>query len=257
MHTTEKDTAGSEAKAALEAAKRAQEAFVGAGSELRQAQEKAGRCHDECGLLEGLRPPADLAEHVIARARAGQHLADADTRFAEAKSAVDKAREALATQPDGGALSKALTSATELREICATQLAMAPEHASRREQLAGAQARLERINGNLAAARAAAEEAERTDKALALRAHLVAGQPCPVCEQEVHVLPAHQPDPRISEAREAEAALNTERTRAESKVGELRAAMGEDTGVRANALALAERHRKVLSESAVVPKPPS
>jgi hypothetical protein len=108
-----KEAAEAKAATALDAAKLTQAASVAANNDLADARENADRCEAECGLLEDLHAPADLAGHSAARVQAGQHLTDTDARLAAAKIAETRAREALAAQPDGVALSDAITSATE------------------------------------------------------------------------------------------------------------------------------------------------
>lgn len=244
--------AEAESTAALEAVKLAQAASVAADGALADLRENADRRGIECGLLDDLHAPTDLAEHAAARSQAKQRVADTEASLTKAKIVAEKAREALAAQPDGVALSDAVTSATELRDTCTAQLAVVPEHAQRRDQLASVHAHLDRLDREIDAAQATVDEAERADKAAALRANLIAGQPCPVCEQEVHVLPHHQRDPRISEARALLAKLAEDRASVESERRTLQDAVSRDTGARTEALVLLERRRQALSESAVV-----
>ncbi|WP_262284450.1 SMC family ATPase [Micromonospora sp. MA102] len=64
------------------------------------------------------------------------------------------------------------------------------EHDAAAGALASARAEAERAEAQLEAAFRAHEEAKAVDQAVALRAHLVDGAPCPVCEQPVPRVPA-------------------------------------------------------------------
>jgi DNA repair protein SbcC/Rad50 len=114
----------------------------------------------------------------------------AGERLDAAEQADREARAAAGSAVGAGLLERAERDLSELREL-------APAQASARAKLTQASQEREAADEALEAAEAARrarqaelDEARRTHLAADLRTHLVAGQPCPVCDQSVATLPA-------------------------------------------------------------------
>ncbi|MET8908619.1 SMC family ATPase [Micromonospora sp. NPDC004551] len=151
----------------------------------------------ELTVLAGVRPPDGIAE--LARA-----VTDARTAADEAAGAVglaeereEKLRGELAAAGDESALRLQLKAHADRERLTGEAAAVRAavdaaqaEHDAAAGALAGARAEAERAEAELEAAFRAHEEAKATDQAVALRAHLVDGGPCPVCEQPVPRVPA-------------------------------------------------------------------
>jgi exonuclease SbcC len=148
------------------------------------------RLADERAVLAALRVPAGLDALDRTRRAAAAALALADEELAVAEKADTAAREAVEVAPDRGPLQRVRDGWAELDRL-APELAAAEAEQTRREatlqqvETAGRAARAE-----VAAARAARDAVQRADAAADLRAHLVAGEPCPVCERPVAELAA-------------------------------------------------------------------
>ncbi|MGK5678471.1 AAA family ATPase [Actinoplanes sp. URMC 104] len=173
----------------------------------------------EVRLLASVRTPAGSVETagVTAAARAKAAETADEVRAAEEKE--EKVRGELAAAGDAGSLNLMLDRHAELERLVgqadwfAGELSVAEvEHkdAAAAAELAhsahlGAAQLLEQ-------ARLDYTEAQRIDRAAALRAHLAAGDSCPVCEQTVTVVPAM---PEGSAVRAAEATGKAARAAAE------------------------------------------
>jgi exonuclease SbcC len=183
--------------------------------------------------LERLRPPADLGEVTSAVSAARACAAEAANGVAVAEEREEKVRGELATAGDDAAL-RLLLRAHEDRERTAAEAATlgaglaeaTAEHGSAVRAATAARAGAERAAAELEAARQAYQEAQASDRAAALRAHLVAGEPCPVCTQPVATVPEL---PAASAVAAAEAAGKTARSAADSAT---RAADGAERVVR-------------------------
>ncbi|OKI65981.1 AAA family ATPase [Micromonospora sp. CB01531] len=151
----------------------------------------------ELAVLAGVRPPDGIAE--LARAVAAARVAadEAATAVGLAEEREEKLRGELAAAGDESALRLLLKAHADREkltgQVAAVRAAVAAaqtEHDAAVGALAEARAAAERAEAELEAAFRAHEEAKATDHAVALRAHLVEGGPCPVCEQAVPRVPA-------------------------------------------------------------------
>lgn len=188
------------------------------------AAERAGREADEAtrrvAELEGqhraLGAPAlpaglDELDRDLGAARAARDAALAV--LAEAEKADEAAASALEAGPPRGPLERARATLEDL-EVLAGQLAGLPERAeSARSETRAATAAVEDCEAALREAQARREEARVQHAASALRRHLVAGEPCPVCVQPVATLPEPGPDQALPGTGEAERALESARAR--------------------------------------------
>ncbi|MCZ7424946.1 SMC family ATPase [Micromonospora sp. WMMA1949] len=164
----------------------------------------------ELGVLAGVRPPdgtAELARAVTAARVAADEAAGA-VGLAEERE--EKLRGELAAAGDESALRlhlKAYADRDRLTAEAATVRAAVDaartEHDAAVAALAAARADAQRAETELESAFRAHEDAKAADQAVALRAHLVGGAPCPVCEQTVTTVPAVPEGSAVSRATEA------------------------------------------------------
>ncbi|MEV4348330.1 SMC family ATPase [Actinoplanes sp. NPDC049596] len=257
----------------------------------RAAEQAAATKRDELDAelrqLGSVRTPAGSVETagVTAAARATAAEAAEEVRAAEEKE--EKVRGELAAAGDAGSLSLMLDRHAELQRLTGQEEWFAGEvsvaDVEHKDAVAAAElAHSENLGAAqlLEQARLDYTEAQRTDRAAALRAHLAVGDHCPVCEQTVTTVPAV---PEGSAVRAAEAAgkaaraaaeaaeqtwkqrdavarkleSNLERKRAQyehhlSRLAEARAAVAESPGVEALQRRLDElgRLQKHLDEAA-------
>ncbi|KKK07352.1 AAA family ATPase [Micromonospora sp. HK10] len=179
-------------------------AVAAAVPELEQARATAGEraaalaaLDAELTVLAGIRPPDGIAELARAVAAARAAADEAATAVGLAEEREEKLRGELAAAGDESALRLQLRAHTdrekltgELSTVRAAVDAAQVEHDRAAAALAEARAAAERAEVELEAAFRAHEEAKATDQAVALRAHLVDGAACPVCEQVVARVPA-------------------------------------------------------------------
>jgi DNA repair protein SbcC/Rad50 len=230
-----------------------------------RAQAHADEVAAQLGVLDGLVEPEGVAELSAALVTADEVRRRCAELDAEAVAAVADAERDLAGLPGRGGLE-----------------AQRDDHA-RRAELADSLARGERaeaeVAGAVAHATAAVERAratrtvattERERVLVALRAQalvpeLVAGEPCPVCGQQVAELPAHEPpadlalaDRAVADADSALAAATTalsqaqtQQARVDEKLVRVRADLAEVEGrlVRAADLERVEHDLALVSEA--------
>lgn len=225
--------------------------------ELAAAQ--AGRDRAVAGLatrdaqiaeLAAVRPPAAVTALAGAAATARDALNQATEGVAAAEEREEKLRGELAAAGDAAAL-RALRAAHQERDTLLGQrdtltgavAGAEREHAAAATALAGAQATAEQARAELEAAREAYGNAQTADRAAALRAHLVAGAPCPVCTQPVATVPRLPADSAVAAAGAA-----GKRARAAADVAE-RAVAEQDARVRDRdrALTTARTQAEVLA----------
>ncbi|WP_414685542.1 AAA family ATPase [Micromonospora robiginosa] len=151
----------------------------------------------ELGVLDGVRAPEGIAElaRAVTAARVSADEATAAVGLAEERE--EKLRGELASAGDESALRLQLRAygdrerlTGEAATVRAAVGAARAEHDAAVAALASARADAERAEVELEAAFRAHDEAKAADQAVALRAHLVGGAPCPVCEQVVTAVPA-------------------------------------------------------------------
>ncbi|MEU9741870.1 SMC family ATPase [Micromonospora chersina] len=151
----------------------------------------------ELTVLTGVRPPDGTAELARAVAAARTAADEAATAVGLAEEREEKLRGELAAAGDESALRVQLKAYADRERLAGDAVAVRgavdaaqAEHDAAAGALATARAEAERAEAELEAAFRAHEEAKATDQAVALRAHLVDGGPCPVCEQPVPRVPA-------------------------------------------------------------------
>ncbi|MFZ0217800.1 MAG: SMC family ATPase [Candidatus Dormiibacterota bacterium] len=189
--------AAAEAADAVEDARTTREV---AASDLAAAYEVAQRFNDECELLIGLCVPTGL-EDLDGRRRAAEAELVAAQQALDSADAVDThARGQLSAAPARGPLERARD---DYAALAATQRALpgADEaHLVAVRDRESAAAAVADTSERLRHARIRRDGESRADLAAALRPSLVAGQPCPVCDQAVATLPAARPTTDLSRA---------------------------------------------------------
>ncbi|PWR13704.1 chromosome segregation protein SMC [Micromonospora sicca] len=168
----------------------------GARATAREVAAALAALDAELTVLAGVRAPDGIAElaRAVTTARAAADEAVAAVALAEERE--EKLRGELTAAGDESALRLLLKAhadrdrlTAEADTVRAAVTAAQAEHDAAAQALAEARAAAERADAELEAAFRAHEEAKATDQAVALRAHLVDGAPCPVCEQVVSRVP--------------------------------------------------------------------
>ena len=164
------------------------------GGETRRARQRA---------LSAVGVPDEVRDH--------QHQLDDATRLgADALAAVERAREAadtaaavLAGAPDEVAVRELRRSWDRLAELTSTERDQRAALAQRATEADASERALAAATVEAATANHALERAQDRSRAAALRHELHTGEPCPVCEQVVAVVPAPVPDRELDDARTA------------------------------------------------------
>jgi exonuclease SbcC len=217
---TARGARSAEATAAVDAAAVAlDEARAGRDEASRAAEAAAERVTAlaaEHARLAAVSVPAGIAELDERRAAAAGAVTAAAAALEEAEQAETAAREARAAAAPEAPLVQAHRDLGDLRTLLTG--AAAAGRAARQ-----ATAAREAADSGLAAAedtrrtrQAALEEARRANVVAGLRPHLVAGEPCPVCEQTVTTLPAPLPAEEVDAAQARLAAADRAVTAAQS-----------------------------------------
>ncbi|HEY6424469.1 MAG TPA: SMC family ATPase [Pseudonocardiaceae bacterium] len=219
-------TAAAEAAGAVGDARTARE---GAAADLAADREAAACLADEREQLIGLRVPSGLEDLDGRRRTAKAELDAAQQALYSADAADTHARWQLSAAPARGPLERARE---DYAALAATQRALPgadEEHLGAVRARDSAAAAVADASERLRHARIRRDRESQADLAAALRPSLVAGQPCPVCDQAVATLPAARPAADLSKAdgavADAEDALEQGR-RAEAVAAE-RARAGE------------------------------
>lgn len=231
----------------------------------RAAAELATR-DEQIELLSAVQVPAATAALAEAAAVARAAAADAATAVSTAEDTEEKLRGELAAAGDAGALRELLRGyeqrtqlGAERDQIAATVEQAQREHDAASRALAEARERASEADAALDAARDAYSRAQAEDRATALREHLVAGKPCPVCTQPVATVPEVPGTSAVARAKAdgeaARAAADQARaqvTQHDRAVRELDRALA---GARAQAEGLATRVSELDAALAGAPEP--
>jgi DNA repair protein SbcC/Rad50 len=181
----------------------------------------------EHARLTAVSVPGGITELDERRTAAASAVTVAAGALEEAERAEVTARAARAAAAPEASLAQAARDLRELRTLLSdlvtaertAQRAAAARDAAGAAASAAEQARLQR--------QAELEEARRAHVVAGLRPHLVAGEPCPVCEQRVVTLPAPLPAREVDAARSRLAEADRAVTAAQSAVSEAAAAAGQ------------------------------
>ncbi|MBX6390052.1 MAG: SMC family ATPase [Frankia sp.] len=249
------------ATAAVTTARRARDDAAAArdraGELAKQAGEEVARLRAEAGQLAAVRTPPGVAELASRLAAAQRALAEATERRQAAERADDEARAALASVPlPRATLERARRDHEALAalrpEIETATRAHATVAARRDEALAAA----ERARAQRDAAAEELERATRADLAASLRAHLVVGEPCPVCAHPVAAVPAHghgADEPEGAAPRRARAALEEAQRVLQEREAAVQAAAQTEYEARVRLRGLRERGEELAAALAGLP----
>ncbi|WP_203704116.1 AAA family ATPase [Asanoa iriomotensis] len=182
---------------------------------------------DEIALLDRVRPPRGVAALASAVATARDAATAAGDAVTAAEEREEKVRGELAAAGDPAALRLLLRGHEEHAAVTAEAttlhdglLAATTEHRDAAASLEEARAKALRTAAELEAARRAYQDAQAADRAGALRVHLHAGAPCPVCEQPVSTVPAVPATSAVPAAEKAGHAAKAADEKAQARVAE-------------------------------------
>jgi DNA repair protein SbcC/Rad50 len=261
-HATAREAYASAVAAAAEAAGAVEDARTArdrAAADLAAAREAAQRLAEERVRLVELRVPTGLDDLDSRRRMVEVELATAQQALHSADAADTDARRQLSAAPARGPLERARDHYLALAASQAELSGVSEEHLAAMRDREAAAAAVAELGERLRHARSRQDHEARAHRAAALRPSLVAGQPCPVCDQVVATLPAARPaadltsadaavtaaEHALEQARQSEAsAVATERQR----VGERDRCLGEVERLR-SALAGAPPSAAAVSEA--------
>lgn len=169
----------------------------------RQAEEQCRAASARVALLQALDVPDGAAALATDVERAEAAVASAEQDLSAARASLGSAEAAVATLPPRGVLEAVLAAHDERDEVLARIEKGERLTVDLRDAEAEAERALEASQKKLAAARSAKETAFEAGRAAALARCLVAGQPCPVCQQTVHRPPPALRVPDLEAATDA------------------------------------------------------
>src|SRR5664280_491605 len=231
------------ARSAAEAADAATRAADRATSRAREGQQRAVTEHEAADSVVD-RLTADLAR--LAGAQRAHRAAS--TALASAERADDDARAAAEAAAAGrGRLEQAGRDHDGLAELLAAQPGRERRHTGAAREHAAALAAATAGRAHLEHAQEARDAVAREDLAAALRPQLAVGDDCPVCAQQVAVLPPALSGDRIEQADTALTAAASKLREAEGEAAQAERAAGKAADERDQAAARIDALRQVLS----------
>jgi exonuclease SbcC len=168
-------------------------------SALEAAEKSVVELADAARRLEALAAPPDLDQLDQKLKAAEEDLEKAEKALKEARQRLAEAEESRKKLPSADAIAADRRAHNELADVVERLEGLGTANA--REAAKKTAATLEAAEGEREKAKAALNEAERDHAAHALRAALVAGEPCPVCAQEVVEVPAGEELTQLDELR--------------------------------------------------------
>ncbi|MQA79397.1 MAG: AAA family ATPase [Streptosporangiales bacterium] len=184
-------------------------ALAGAQETTADARHVLGELERAVEVLGAARVPDDVASTAAHLGDAAEAVAATETGLAEAEAAEDEARVAAEESADPAELRRVLEAYDRLAELTTRHERLTAEVGTVAGEVTAARTAHGSAGDRLAEAELAHADAQRGELAGALRPHLVAGEPCPVCEQDVGALP---PPVDATALRAAEKALAAART---------------------------------------------
>jgi DNA repair protein SbcC/Rad50 len=209
------DAALADAEAAVTTARRLGADVEAAVPELEEvttrrdaARVELERIDTELAALGAVGVPPGVDALAAAAEAAQLASVEATAEVAAAEEREEKLRAELAEAGDPLGLRRLLDAyaergrlTSEVAGLAAAVTAAQGEHERMAAAHAKARARVDAAAQGVAAAQQGVEEAQTADRAASLRPHLVAGAPCPVCEQTVSRVPAVPDAPALTAAR--------------------------------------------------------
>jgi exonuclease SbcC len=225
----------------LDAARPDDKGRAAAIAESEAAARRAGEVAAQLAVVAVPEAVAHLSDTIDAATTRARATAATASEAATALAALDSQ---VADLPDRAMLERARDAHAELATLDrrSEDARTATDAASRDEQRVAELAR--QAADNLADAQAALSDLRDRHAAHALRAHLVAGEPCPVCDQEVGVVPKRTRLAALDKAETQLAAAQRIATEAQHAMNETARAVAE---ARARAEQLAERRNDLAA----------
>ncbi|MGY1777743.1 AAA family ATPase [Geodermatophilus sp. SYSU D00804] len=234
------------ADAALEAARAAR---TDAAAAAQAADAAVDRLEDELRRLTGVTVPEELTAHDQRLQAATETAATAAERLTRAETAEAGTRTALQAAGSRAPLERAQAAIGELGRARAALAPRERERDTADAELTDARGRLARAEETARAAHAQLDAAAVAHRAATLRPHLVAGAPCPVCEQPVATVPGPAEAPELHAAERTATEANTARDRARDAVRAAEARAAHATAQLTAAGDAAGAHAAALSEA--------
>jgi exonuclease SbcC len=181
-----------------------------AGRDAAEASEAVTRLTAEHGRLSAVSVPGGIAELDRRRQSAAVAVAEAESALLTAEQAEAAARDARASAVPEAPLAQASRDLRDLRGLGGELAAARAKAATARAARDTADATLAGAEEALRASQAAVDVARRAHVIAGLRPHLVAGEPCPLCEQPLGALPPAVRAPEVDHARSALAGAERE-----------------------------------------------
>ncbi|MGC4863541.1 AAA family ATPase [Micromonospora sp. DT41] len=175
---------------AMQTAAAAQAASEIAKAEATAARERVETVRSQYEKLSRLSVPTGIGEIQEREVAAKSALAATGRRLAEAEEAESDARRDVEAAPTRSALEQAKHRHAELTKLAAAEPDLIIRADRARAEVTARQAALDEAIRAVDQARLARNEAGCAQAVSVLRPHLVAGEPCPVCEHPVEDLPA-------------------------------------------------------------------
>jgi exonuclease SbcC len=187
-------------------------ALAAAASAGEAARADLAAVEQELKTLAAVRVPDGLPSLGAQATRAQETAERADAAVLAAEEREEKLRAELAAAGDRAALQRLLDLidergqlAVRVKKLAAAVTAATAEHAKAEAAHQKAVAKAQTARAAVAQAQEGVEAAQTADRAATLRVHLVAGEPCPVCEQDVTAVPAMPRTPALTAARKRHA----------------------------------------------------
>ena len=243
-------TVHGEAKQATEAAgqhaERLRAAAERAADTADQAQQAVTVATEQTATLATVTVPDDLAGLTAALSALRARHEELSTETAAAEDDYAATRTALEAAPSEATLSTGRRAATVVHDTLTADLASWADREQAASALVAATTAVVTASTVLADARAALDAARLADEAGALRAHLLPGQPCPVCEQPVRAVPAGHDASHVAAAEDELASAQSRYDQAAAEHARLDRHLRDTTAARAEALRYVEMARTEL-----------
>jgi len=247
---TSAETAHRQARQATEAAEQRTEQLRAAAERAAdtadRAQQAVTAAAGQIDTLAAITIPGDLAELTTALNMVRKRRAELGTETAAAEDAYAAAQAALGFAPSEATLSTGQQFATAVHDTLTADLATWDDRDQAASALAAAAAAAATAATTLGTARETLDAARLADQAGALRAYLVPGQPCPVCEQPVSTVPAGHDTSHVAAAEEALASAQARSELAAKEHADLDRTYRDTAAARAETLRHAETARTEL-----------
>lgn len=222
--TPEAEAAVAERISALHRARERVDTVVPALADLRDAEADARRraetARDEVARLQAVKPPQGLDHQQAEIADARSALAGAEAEAVARAAEHEAAEEALAAHPDRAVLERAKAAHEQRTKLVAEQEEVGAHLAEHEAAVKSAHGDATAARDALEAAAQALEGAQHEHRVADLAAGLVAGEPCPVCRQDVARPPAPAPPGAVEEAKAVRAAAGEAHDRAQAALHE-------------------------------------